>query len=114
MKKVYNLIGIAQRAGKVSSGVPAAHTSLEKKRACVLLISEDIASNSRELLLKTCIKQNIPWVTLGSRYDIGDSIGKEYRVALTIDEAGIADAILQAIAAAGIEVKSMGVVEWLK
>jgi len=112
VRKVYNLIGLAQRAGKTSSGVSAANTSLIRKRACVLLMSEDIASNSRELLLKSCIKQNIPWIVLGSRYDIGNSIGKAYRVAVTINEAGIAEAILKAIAAADIEAKSMGVVEW--
>jgi Ribosomal protein HS6-type (S12/L30/L7a) len=112
VKKVYNLIGIAQRAGKVSSGINAACTSIEKSQACVLLMSEDIAENSRELLLKSCAKYKIPWITLGNRYDIGDSIGKEYRVALTINDAGLADAVLQAIA--GIEAESMGVVEWRK
>lgn len=112
MRKVYNLIGIAQRAGKTSSGVTAARTSLTRNRACILLMSEDIASNSKELLVKTCIKQNIPWIILGNRYEIGNSIGKAYRVALTINEAGMAQAILKAIAAAGIEGKSMGVVEW--
>ena len=112
MRKVYNLIGIAQRAGKTSSGVTAARTSMMRNRACILLMSQDIASNSKELLIKTCIKQNIPWIILGNRYEIGNSIGKAYRVALTINEAGIAQAILKAIAAAGIEAKSMGVVEW--
>jgi ribosomal protein L7Ae-like RNA K-turn-binding protein len=112
MRKIYNLIGIAQRAGKTSSGITAANTSLMRNRACVLLMSEDIASNSRELLLKNCIKHNIPWIILGSRYDIGNSIGKAYRVAVTINEAGIAEAILKASAAAGLEAKSMGVVEW--
>jgi len=112
LRKVYNLIGIAQRAGKTSSGVTAARTSMMRNRACILLMSQDIASNSKELLIKTCIKQNIPWIILGNRYEIGNSIGKAYRVALTINEAGIAQAILKAIAAAGIEAKSMGVVEW--
>lgn len=112
MKKVYNLIGIAQRAGKISSGVTAARTSLIRNRACILLMSEDISSNSREILMKSCNKLNIPWIILGSRYELGNSIGKAYRVALTINEAGMAGAILKAIAAAGIEAKSMGVVEW--
>lgn len=113
MKKAYNLIGIAQRAGKVSSGVQAACTSISKNQACVLLISEDISSNSKALLMQSCIKSQIPWTTLGSRYDLGDSIGKEYRVALTINDAGLAEAVMQAVAA-GTEAKSMGVVEWQK
>lgn len=113
MEKVYNLIGIAQKAGKISTGVNAACASIAKKQACILLMSEDIAINSRELLLKSCTKYKVPWRILGSRFAIGDSIGKEYRVALTINDAGLADAVLQAIAA-GIEAESMGVVEWRK
>ena len=112
MRKVYNLIGIAQRAGKTSSGVTAVRTGLLRNKACILLMSEDISSNSKELLLKSCKKHDIPCIILGSRYELGNSIGKAYRVALTINEAGIAEAILKAIAAAGIEAKSMGVVEW--
>ena len=112
MRKVYNLIGIAKRAGKTSSGVTAVRTGLSINKACILLMSEDISSNSKELLLKSCKKHDIPWIILGSRYELGNSIGKAYRVALTINEAGIAEAILKAIAAAGIEAKSMGVVEW--
>jgi ribosomal protein L7Ae-like RNA K-turn-binding protein len=112
MKKVYNLIGIAQRAGKTSSGATAARTSLLRNKACLLLMSEDISSNSRELLLKSCKKYDIPWIIMGNRYDLGNSTGKAYRVALTINDAGIAEAILKAIAAAGIEAESMGVVEW--
>ncbi|MEA4925388.1 MAG: ribosomal L7Ae/L30e/S12e/Gadd45 family protein [Syntrophomonadaceae bacterium] len=114
MKKVYSLIGIAQRAGKASSGVKAAAASIMKNQARMLLMSKDIALNSQDLLLKYCMKHNIPWITLGSRYDIGDSIGKEYRVAVTINDAGIADAIMQAVTAAGMEAESMGVDEWQK
>lgn len=112
MRKVYNLIGIAQRAGKTSSGATAAQTSLTRNRAQVLLMSEDISPNTKELLLKSCRKRNIPWIILGSRYDLGTSMGKAYRVALTINDAGIASAIVKAIEAVDKDAKSMGVVEW--
>jgi len=112
LRKVYNLIGIAQRAGKTSSGTMAARTSLIRNRACVLLMSKDISDNTKDLLVKSCEKQNIPCIILGSKYELGTSIGKAYRVAVTINDAGMADAILKAIAAADKEAKSMGVVEW--
>ncbi|MDD4171429.1 MAG: ribosomal L7Ae/L30e/S12e/Gadd45 family protein [Syntrophomonas sp.] len=112
MRKVYNLIGIAQRAGKTSSGAMATQSSLIGNRAHVLLMSEDISTNTRESLVKSCRKRNIPWITLGSRYDLGASMGKAYRVALTINDAGIANAIVKAIEAVDKDAKSMGVVEW--
>lgn len=114
MKRVYNLIGIAQRAGKTSSGAMAARTSLIRHRACILLMSKDIAENTRELLMKSCAKQHIPWLVLGDKYEIGASIGKAYRVAVTINDSGMASAILKAVEAAAKEAKTMGVVEWPK
>ncbi|MDD3363969.1 MAG: ribosomal L7Ae/L30e/S12e/Gadd45 family protein [Syntrophomonas sp.] len=113
MKRVYNLIGIAQRAGKTSSGTMAARNSLIRHRACILLMSKDIAENTRELLMKSCAKQNIPWLVLGDKYEIGASIGKAYRVAITINDPGMASAIVKAVEAAK-EAKTMGVVEWPK
>lgn len=112
MRKVYNLIGIAQRAGKTSSGAMAARTSLMRNKACILLMSKDISDNTKDALVTSCKKKNIPCFILGSKYELGTSIGKAYRVALTINDVGMANAIMKAIEAAGKEVKSMGVVEW--
>jgi ribosomal protein L7Ae-like RNA K-turn-binding protein len=112
LRKVYNLIGIAQRAGLTSSGATAVHTSLIKRRACILLMSRDIADNTRDLLIKSCMKTNIPWLTIGNKFELGASLGKAHRVALTINDAGMASAIVKAIQTAGNEAKSMGVVEW--
>ncbi len=114
LRKIYNLIGIAQRAGKTSSGAMAARTSLMRRRACILLMSKDIAENTRELLIKICAKQQIPWLVLGDKYEIGASIGKAYRVAITINDKGMAGAIVTAVEAAAKEAKTMGVVEWPK
>jgi ribosomal protein L7Ae-like RNA K-turn-binding protein len=112
LRKVYNLIGIAQRAGFVSSGAMAAQTSLNSNRACILLMSNDIAENTRDLLVKKCMKNQIPWFFLGGKYELGNSTGKAYRVALTVNDEGMAGAIMRALEAAGMLPKSMGVDEW--
>ncbi len=114
MRKVYNLIGIAQRGGKVSSGNTAAEKSLLGQQACLLIMSEDIAINSRDVLQRICERQRIPWFILGSKFELGNSVGKPYRVALTINDAGLAQAIIKAVKSVYIEAKTTGVVEWPK
>ncbi len=114
MQSIYNLVGIAQRAGKVSSGAVAVQTSLAGNQARVLLMSKDISLNTREAFILKCRQRNIPWFILGDRYDLGKSLGKAYRVALTINDAGLAGAIIKAIEDADEEVISTGVVEWSK
>jgi len=112
LSRVYNLIGIAQRAGLTSSGATAVRASLTKRQARVVLMSRDIADNSRDALIKSCSKNEIPWFIIGDKFKLGASLGKAHRVAMTINDSGMASAIMKAIQAADNEAKSMGVVEW--
>jgi ribosomal protein L7Ae-like RNA K-turn-binding protein len=114
LKKVYNLLGIAQRAGKLSAGTMAVQNSLMRRRAVLLILSEDISDNSRDALLSSSNRHGIPTIAIGNKYDLGTALGKAYRVALTINDIGMAQAIMNELAASGHEIKSMGVVEWPK
>jgi ribosomal protein L7Ae-like RNA K-turn-binding protein len=114
LKKVYNLLGIAQRAGKLSAGTMAAQNSLMRHRAVLLILSEDISDNSREALLSSSNRHGIPTIAIGNKYDLGTALGKAYRVAVTINDIGMAQAIMNELAVSGQEIKSMGVVEWPK
>ncbi|HOB11785.1 MAG TPA: ribosomal L7Ae/L30e/S12e/Gadd45 family protein [Syntrophomonadaceae bacterium] len=114
MRKVYNIIGLAQRAGQVSAGTMAARTSLIRKRACLLVMSGDISNSTRESLLSLCKRQKIPWVAIGNKYDLGTAVGKAYRVALTINDSGMAKALLDCLETAKNDTTSTGVVQWPK
>lgn len=107
------MLGLAQRAGKVSAGTDAAKSSLIKHKAYLLLLSNDIAENSKEMLINISQKTNIPWVILGNKYDLGSSVGKAYRVAITVNDESMATALLAAISEEGKK-ETMGVVEWPK
>ncbi|SHG56840.1 LSU ribosomal protein L7AE [Thermosyntropha lipolytica DSM 11003] len=114
MQKVYNIIGLAQRAGKVSSGVMAAKSSIIRRKACLLVMSNDIAANNKETLVSLCEKKGIPFVFLGNKYELGNCVGKAYRVAITINDRKMAEKILQVAKGMGDEANSMGVFEWPK
>jgi ribosomal protein L7Ae-like RNA K-turn-binding protein len=114
LKKIYSLIGFAQKAGKISSGTMAAKTSLLRKRARVLVMSNDISEKTRDSLVGTCDKQNIPWVILGNKTELGICVGKAYRVALTVNDENMAQAIVSALTEMGEDVKNMGVDKWSK
>lgn len=114
MTKIFSIIGFAQKAGKVSAGTLAARTSLIRKRACLLIMSHDISPSTRESLVALSARQKIPWVELGNKYQLGTSVGKAYRVALTINDQGMTKTILDCLNAAGEEITSTGVVQWPK
>jgi len=114
MRKVYDLIGIARRAGKATSGTMAVQRSLRRSHARLLIISEDVSLNTREVLLRASQKHGIPYIILGNSQELGQSIGKSGRVALTIDDSGLAEAIIKTVKSADTEAKTTGVVQWPK
>lgn len=114
MRKVYNIIGLAQKAGQVSAGTMAARTSLIRKRACLLVMSSDISSSTKESLMSLCKRQKVPWVVIGNKYDLGTAVGKAYRVALTINDSNMAKALLDCLETAKNDTTSTGVVQWPK
>jgi ribosomal protein L7Ae-like RNA K-turn-binding protein len=113
LKKSYAILGFAQKAGKISAGASAAKSSILRRRACLLIISNDIAENTRQGLISSCQKQKIPWVVMGNKYQIGACIGKAYRVAVTINDQGMAESLIKSLEAVGAKVNT-GVVEWQK
>lgn len=113
MLKLYNLLGLAMRSGAVSSGAVAVKNSLLRNRAYLLIVSDDIAEKTRESLIAWCEKQHIPYLQAGDKYRLGNAVGKAYRVAVTVNEEGIARQIMK-VYAAGDEPNTTGVVEWPK
>ncbi|MGE5397890.1 MAG: L7Ae/L30e/S12e/Gadd45 family ribosomal protein [Chitinophagales bacterium] len=114
-KNIYQLIGLACKAGQVSSGSMAAKTSIIRRRAKLLIISQDISEKTREGLVAIAKKSSLPWVVLGDKFKLGAHVGKAYRVALTINDDNLADSILQVLhGMSADEAISTGVVEWRK
>ncbi len=113
MKKSYSILGFAQKAGKISPGASAAKSSILRRRAFLLIVSNDIAENTRQGLISSCQKQKIPWAVMGNKYEIGACIGKAYRVAVTINDQGMAESLIKSLEAVGAKVNT-GVVEWQK
>ncbi|MGI6513438.1 MAG: hypothetical protein GX052_02495 [Syntrophomonadaceae bacterium] len=114
-RNIYQMIGLACRAGQVSSGSMAAKNSILRRRAFLLIMSRDISEKTKDELISSSRKRDIPWVILGDKYRLGAHVGKAYRVALTINDRGFADAILKALDELQVnEANDMGVVEWQK
>ena len=114
VEKIYRFIGLAYRAGKVSHGSMAVQKSIINCRARLVLISEDSATRTKETLVKQCIKSGIPWIIMGSKIELGNSVGKMMRAAITINDKNFASTLTVKIKVLEDAEKSMGVVEWPK
>ena len=97
MDKIYSLLGLCQKAGKIVSGEVACEASIKNKTAKLLLLAEDASENTKKKFQNSSAYYHIPICVLGNKERIGVALGKESRAILAITEEGFAKSILQKI-----------------
>ena len=91
--KIFSLLGIAMKGGKVVSGEYQTLEAVKKKKALLVLVSEDASDNTRKLFFDKCAFYNVPVEQYGNKEDLGRAIGKDLRSSLAVCEVGLATAI---------------------
>lgn len=92
--RILSLLGIYRKAGIIVSGINACKSQIKKDHVFLIILSTDIAATSLKLFKDMCSYRNIPLVQLGTRYDLGKSIGKDMRAVVGIKDKKAADKIL--------------------
>lgn len=91
-RKILNLIGLAQRAGKVVSGTDLAIQAIIHKEAQIIFIANDIAENTLTDIMLKVDKQ--PVVDTFSGEELSNAIGKPRKV-LIIKDSGFKNALIK-------------------
>ena len=94
--KVLNLLGLAQRAGKLSSGDFIVEKAMKKKTPKLVLLAGDCAANNEKKYIQLAELHHIPLRKVGSK-ELGTAIGKEVRVVVAVEDDGFAKALLKEI-----------------
>lgn len=95
--KVLNLLGLAQRAGKLSSGDFIVEKAMKKKTPKLVLLAGDCAANNEKKHIQLAEIHHIPLRKVGSKESLGTAIGKEVRVVVAVEDDGFAKALLKEI-----------------
>ena len=101
MNKVYGLLSIAAKAGRVVTGSDTAMEEVKKKRARLVILSEDASANTKKLFQDKASYRDIPTVIFGSSEDLGRAVGKKPRVVAAVLDQGLSESILKAIRESG-------------
>ncbi len=91
--KIYSLLGLCMRAGKVKSGEFATLEAIRKRTACLVIVSEDASDNTAKQFKDKCRYYNIPLAFFGDKESIGRAIGKEVRTSLAITDKGLSESL---------------------
>ena len=92
-QKIFNLLGMAQRAGRIASGDFAVTKAVEGKKARLLLVAKDASEETRKRYRQLAAKAKIELFYLGDRELLGHCIGKDFRAVAAVLDAGFANAI---------------------
>lgn len=88
--KYLNMLGLAYRARKLSTGEEIVLSDIQRKRAKLVLIANDTGEQTKKKITDKCKTFNIPYKIVDDRYTIGNAIGKSQRVVIAILDKGFA------------------------
>ena len=93
MRRIQNLLGMAQRANRIASGNLAVEQALKNGTAKYLLIAEDAEEASRKAYTEMAERYRVPCKTALEREALGACLGKPCRAAAAILDDGFRKAL---------------------
>ena len=106
--KVYGLLSIAAKGGRVRSGELAVTEQVQKGRAMLVMIAADASDNTKDRFVSLCRSRGIEAFGYGTKEELGRSIGKAERSVLAVTDEGPAGAIKKILKEAEAETYGNG------
>jgi ribosomal protein L7Ae-like RNA K-turn-binding protein len=91
--KKLNMLGLAMKAGKVSSGEEMVLESVKAGKAHLVIIAADASDNTKKLFHDKCGYYDVPVIEYGTKTELGWAIGKAERSSIAIEDKGIAEVL---------------------
>ena len=92
-EKIYSLLGLSMRAGKLKSGEFATLEAIRGHKAELVIVSEDASDNTKKQFSDKCSYYEVPMVFFGDKESLGHAIGKDVRTSLAITDKGFAQSL---------------------
>lgn len=93
MNRVFSMIGMAMKAGKVVSGEFSTEKAVKTGKAFLVIVSEAASDNTKKMFRNMCTFYEVPMYTYGTKEELGHSMGKEFRASLAVTDEGFAKSI---------------------
>ena len=94
-QKTLNLLGLAQRAGKLATGFDAVKLALNKNQVKLIFIGSDVSQNTKDklaFLLRQKKISTIETIEIFSSQEITQALGKERKL-VAVTDSGFSKAI---------------------
>ncbi|NEW05589.1 50S ribosomal protein L7ae [Paenibacillus sp. SYP-B3998] len=88
--KFLSQLGLAMRAGKLVTGDEGVFKAIRSGEAKLVIIAEDASANTQKKFQDKCLFYGVKLIAMGTKYELGHSIGKEMRVTIGVLDGGFA------------------------
>ena len=93
--KVLSMIGLAKRAGKITSGAPLCEKAMKTKKSKLIIIATDISQNGKKSITDACKYNEIKYIEYSNKESLANAIGVDgFRTVGSVNDKSFADAIL--------------------
>lgn len=90
--KIAQLLGLAQRAGKIVSGEEMIEKAFKQDKVKLLVLASDASEATKKNYQHLASKYNKPCYTVMEKQALGQAIGKNERAAIALLDVGFAKA----------------------
>lgn len=94
IERIYSLLGLARRAGKIQSGESQIEVMLKKGKGSLLILAED-APGTHKKYTQWAADLKLPVLIVGTKQNLGIAIGLSPRSSILVMDDGFAKAILK-------------------
>ncbi len=94
MNKIYSMLGIAKKGGKLSIGYDVACIDIKGNKSVLVLIAADASDKTKKNIQFMCEKYKVKYVEYGEKEILGKSLGRKVVSVLSINDINIASYLL--------------------
>ncbi|MEE0944775.1 MAG: ribosomal L7Ae/L30e/S12e/Gadd45 family protein [Clostridia bacterium] len=105
MDKILGLIGLAKKAGRITTGSELCEDAIRRGMSKLIIIAKDISDNGCKAICDCCKHYGVKYITYSEKSDLGAAVGSEIRTVISINDEGFARAIEDKITAISEERK---------
>ena len=93
--RVYGLLGLTAKAGKISFGTESCLDMIAKRKLKLVIVSEDSSERTINNFKEKCKQNNIDFYIFGKKDELSKSIGKANKTVIGIKDKNLAGAIIK-------------------
>lgn len=93
--KIYTLLGLCMRAGKIVSGDDSTMFDLKKGKVNLVIVAGDSSNNTKKLFNDKASYRNVEIVEFSTKLQIGLAIGKSPRSVVGIKDLNFAKKLIE-------------------